>query len=146
MTNTDKARGLTLIELVISIAILSILAGMAMPLAENGMKRAREMELRETLRGVRKSIDRYYDQMDRDAPTRPEEEKYPKSLQDLVEKKILRKVPLDPITGKDDWIIISYTDKFDEEAYIINENPENVFDIRSRSEEEALDGSKFISW
>jgi general secretion pathway protein G len=145
MVNT-RAAGLTLIELVISIAILSILAGMAMPLAENGMKRAREVELRENLRRIRTGIDRYYDRMDREAPTRPEEEKYPKSMQDLVEKKILRRVPVDPITGKDDWIIISYTDKFDEEAYIINENPENLYDVRSRSEEVALDGTRYVSW
>ena len=139
-------RGLTLIELVIAVAVLSILATLAMPLAENSVRRTREMALRENLRKMRRAIDRYYDKADKASPGLPEEEKYPKSLEELVEKKFLRRVPKDPVTGEAEWLILSYTDTFDEDYFIPNENPENVYDVRSASEDTALDGTRYMTW
>lgn len=146
MFRKNDEKGMTLIELVISIAVLSILASMAAPMARNSVIRTKEMMLRENLRKMRNAIDRFYDKNHRDAPTMPEEEKYPKSLNQLVEKKFLRKVPNDPVTGKEEWIIISYTDTFDPDYYIADQDPDNVYDIRSTSEETALDGSRYVEW
>jgi general secretion pathway protein G len=143
---TKTKQGMTLIELVISVAVLSILASMAMPMARNSVIRTKEVLLREKLREIRTAIDRFYDKNHRDAPTMPEEEKYPKNLEQLVQKKYIRKIPEDPVTGKAEWIIISYTDTFDPDYFIADQNPENVYDIRSTSEDTALDGSRYVTW
>lgn len=139
-------RGMTLIELVVSVAVMTILASMAIPLAENSMKRSRELALRESLMRIREAIDRFYDKNDRATPQMPEEDKYPKSLQQLVDAKFLRKVPLDPISRTSEWLVLSYSDKFDEDYFIPNQNPDNVYDVRTISEETALNETRYVTW
>lgn len=138
--------GMTLIELVVSVAVMTILASMAIPLAENSVRRSREFALRESLMRIRESIDRFYDKNDRATPQMPEEDKYPKSLQQLVEAKFLRKIPVDPLTGSGEWLILSYSDKFDEDYFVPNQNPDSVYDVRTTSEETSLDGTRYVTW
>src|SRR5574341_1319945 len=109
------ARGLTLIELLVSISVLGILAGVAMPLARATVTRTKEMELRRDLRSVREAIDRFkfeYDKAKANAKDARAEFKkitsvdrsgYPLTLDEMVELKILRRVPKDPMTPDGKW-------------------------------------------
>src|SRR5437016_14407335 len=114
-----KARGFTLIELIVATAILVILTGMALPLARVTIKREREHELRRDLWEVRDAIDRYKDSADRGAfQTKVGTEGYPPDLETLVNgldvggKKVrfLRRIPVDPMAGKPEWGMRSMQD------------------------------------
>jgi len=137
--------GFTLIELVIVMAVLAILASVAMPLARMSVKKGKELELRQNLRIMRQAIDKYKENYDKHLYKKEEEvdrSGYPKTLEELVEKKVLRRIPIDPFTGKTDWITASYTD--DPESSFSDEK--DVFDIRSASNGTAMDGTKYSEW
>jgi len=85
--------GFTLIELVIVMAVLAILASVAMPLARMSVKKGKELELRQNLRIMRQAIDKYKENYDKHLYKKEEEvdrSGYPKTLEELVEKKVLR--------------------------------------------------------
>jgi general secretion pathway protein G len=144
-------RGLTLIELIVTITILSILAGAAFPIARFQYKRQNERELRYDLWMMRDAIDKYKDAADKGAfQTKVDSQNYPPDLQTLVDgvdvqgKKLrfLRHIPIDPITGKAEWGLRSMQDDPDSDSY----GGQSVFDVYSKSESTALDGTKYSTW
>jgi general secretion pathway protein G len=146
-----QLRGFTLIELIVATAILVILTTMALPLARVSIKREKERELRYDLWQMRDAIDRYKDAADRAAfQIKLGSEGYPPDLDTLVQgvdsngKKLrfLRKVPVDPMTGKAEWGMRSVQDDPTSTSW----NGENVFDVYSQSEGTGLDGTKYKDW
>jgi len=147
----NKAHGLTLVELIIAITIIGILAGMAVPIVRIRLKRDKEVELRRDLWEMRDAIDRYKDAADRGAfQTKVDSLGYPPDLQTLVDgvdvqgKKLrfLRRIPVDPMTGNTDWGLRSNQDDPDSTSW----GGQNVFDIFSKSEGTALNGTKYNTW
>jgi len=146
-----RARGFTLIELIVATAILAILTGMALPLARLSIKREKEHELRYDLWQMRDAIDRYKDAADRNAmQTKVDSMGYPPDLETLVSgvnmggKKVrfLRKIPVDPMTGNTDWGLRSLQDEPASDSW----GGQNVFDVYTKSEGTALDGTKYKEW
>ena len=139
----SRSKGLTFIELVVSLAILAILASIALPLSELTVKRARETELREALRELRTAIDKYKDNYDKGifGLKKVGASGYPKSLEELLEKKLLRKLPADPIT-KQEWGTRSFNDKYD--SFVSDKL--DVYDVYCNTEETALDGTNYKNW
>jgi general secretion pathway protein G len=143
--------GFTLIELIVATAILVILTGMALPLARVTIRREKERELRYDLWQMRDAIDRYKDAADRQAfQIKVGSEGYPPDLETLVNgvdangKKLrfLRRIPVDPMTGKTEWGMRSVQDDPDSESW----GGQNVFDVFSKSEGTAMDGTKYKEW
>ena len=143
--------GFTLIELIVATAIMVILTMMALPLARVSIKREKEHELRYDLWMMRDAIDRYKDAAERGGfQTKVGTEGYPPDLETLVKgvdangKKIkfLRRVPVDPMTGKDDWGLRSMQDDPSSDSW----GGQNVFDVYTKSEGTALDGTKYKDW
>jgi len=146
-----RSRGITLIELMIAITILMILTGAALPIARVQIKRERETELRRDLWGMRDAIDRYKELADRNAfQIKVGSEGYPPDLETLVKgvdsqgKKIrfLRRIPVDPMTGKDEWGLRSMQDDPQSTSW----GGQNVFDVYTKSTGTALDGTKYADW
>lgn len=124
----DPARGFTLIEVLVVLAIIATLLSLVTPRYFSSMERAREHTLKHDLVVMRDAIDKFYSDNGR----------YPDNLYDLVERKYLREVPLDPITeSTETWILLP-----PEDANI----PGQIYDIRSGSEEQASDGSYYAEW
>lgn len=149
-----NARGLTLIELTVTITIMTILALGIMPLSKIGHKRSKEMELRRNLRTIRNALDEYKKLADeKKIPTEADASGYPKELSILVtgadlqgpvpmKKKFLRRIPEDPMSEDGEWGLRSYADDPDSEIW----GGQDVYDIYSRSREQALDGSYYRDW
>lgn len=146
-----RTRGFTLIELIVATGILVILTGLAIPLARVIIKREKEHELRQALWLMRDAIDRYKDAADKGGfQTKVGTEGYPPDLDTLVKgidangKKIrfLRRVPLDPMTGNTEWGLRSMQDDPDSDSW----GGQNVFDVFTKSQGEALDGTKYKDW
>lgn len=144
-------RGLTLIELIAAITILAILTGAAIPVAKIRIKRERETELRHDLWEMRDAIDRYKDAADRGAfQIKLGSEGYPPDLDTLVKGvdvqgktiRFLRRVPIDPMTGKAEWGMRSLQDDPDSTSW----GEQNVFDVYTKSTGAALDGTKYSEW
>src|SRR5580692_1414148 len=138
-------RGLTLIELIVTVAILAILASAAVPVARFKVKRDRERELRRDLWEMRDAIDHYKDAADRGAfQTKVDSQNYPPDLETLVngvdvqskKVKFLRRIPVDPMTGSADWGLRSMKDDPTSDSY----SGDSVFDVHSKSPGTALDG------
>jgi general secretion pathway protein G len=167
----DAVSGLTLIELLVVIAIVAILASAAMPLSRMTVKRAKEMELRGDLRAIRTAIDEFRkDCQPPGAPgvsavklasdyCKPDQDYCPESLELLTQplklagsegktKKYLRRIPRDPMVAldspgnPDNWGLRSYGDEPDSTQW----GGGNVFDVYSKSDAVALDGSKYNTW
>ena len=146
--------GLTLMELVISCAILLVLATVALPLARNTVKRRKELELRYDLREMRDAIDRYKDAADAGKiKVAAGTEGYPPDLDSLVKPqqltgapdkrvRFLREIPTDPMTKSKDWGMRSVQDDPDSSSW----GGSNVFDVFSKSSGTALDGTKYSDW
>jgi len=144
-------RGLTLVELVVTVAILAILASAAVPIARFKIKREKERELRYDLWTMRDAIDKYKDAADRGAfQTKVDSQNYPPDLDTLVNgvdvqgKKVrfLRHIPVDPMTGKTEWGLRSMQDDPTSDSY----GGQSVFDVYSKSQGTALDGTKYSDW
>jgi general secretion pathway protein G len=151
MTTRRKNRGFTLMELIVATAIMVILTGMAVPLARVTIKREKERMLRRDLWEMRDAIDRYKDAADRGAfQIKVGSEGYPPDMDTLVQgvdsngKKLrfLRKIQVDPFTNKSEWGMRSMQDDPTSDSW----GGQNVFDVYSKSEETALDGSKYKDW
>jgi general secretion pathway protein G len=143
--------GLTLVELIITIAIVSILATAAIPIARFQVKRTKERELRRDLWEMRAAIDAYKDAADKGGiMTKADSYNYPPDLETLVngvdiqDKKVkfLRRIPIDPMTGNPDWGLRSNQDDPDSDSF----GGQNVFDVHTKSTDTALDGTKYSTW
>lgn len=146
-----RQRGFTLIELIVATTILIILTGMAVPLARAAYKREQERQLHEDLWMMRDAIDRYKDAADRGSfQTKVDSNNYPPDLDTLVKGvdvagkklKFLRRVPIDPMTGKDEWGLRSMQDDPTSDSW----GEQNVFDVYTKSNGTALDGTKYKDW
>ncbi len=144
-------RGLTLVELIIAVFILAILASAAIPIARFQIKREKERELRYALWTMRDAIDKYKDVADKGAiQTKVDSQNYPPDLETLVNgvdiqgKKVrfLRRIPVDPMTGHAEWGLRSMQDDPHSDSY----GGQSVFDVYSKSQGTALDGTKYSDW
>ncbi len=135
--------------------IMSLLAGMAVPLARSKVRRERERELRWSLREIRAAIDKYKDASDfKMIPAgKIDSDGFPESLEQLVEgvkmnnspdKKIrfLRRIPKDPMTNSTEWGLRSSRD----EPSSLSWGGQNVFDVYTKSTEKAPDGTPYSEW
>jgi len=139
-------------ELIVASAILSILTLMALPLARITIQREKEKELRRALWEMRDAIDRYKDAADRQAfQIKLDSGGYPPTLEELVkgveiqgDKKVrfLRSIPVDPMTKSKEWGQRSMQDDPDSTSW----GGQSVFDVYTKSEGTALDGSKYKDW
>ena len=125
-------RGYTLIELIIVMAIISVLVSIAVPLYQKSLQRTKETLLKNNLFTLRTVIDEYtFDK-----------QKAPQTLQDLVSEGYLRSVPLDPITGTDQsWRLI-----MEDALSMVNQTQPGIFDIRSGSDLKSLEGTPYSEW
>ena len=147
----NGARGFTLVELIIATTIMVILTGMALPLARVTIAREKEHELRYDLWMMRDAIDRYKDAADRGAfQIKVDSQGYPPDLDTMVQGvdsngkklKFLRRIPVDPMTGKPEWGMRSMQDDATSDSW----GEQNVFDVYTKSEGTALDGTKYKDW
>jgi general secretion pathway protein G len=151
--------GLTLLEMVITLAILAVLATAVVPFAEITVQRTKEMELRRALRSIRTAIDAYKADYDKAVTEKKINESlnatgYPEDLQVLVEgedwgglypikRKYLRRIPSDPFDENDEgWGFRSYADEFDSTVW----GGEDIYDVHSQSDRIGLDGTPYSSW
>lgn len=156
--NTNSESGFTLLELIITLAIIAVLTAGTIPVARNMIKREKEMELRRDLRDLRKAIDSYkiacesglVGPLDR----KVDDECYPPSLEILIEGihppnkgdstvRFLRRIPKDPFTGRTDWGLRSVQDDPDSTSW----GGQNVYDVFSKALGTALDGkTQYKDW
>jgi len=144
--------GMTLLELIIACTLLLILASAAEPMIRITIVRSREAELHRSLREIRNAIDRYKDMADTMAfQVELTSNGYPPDLDTLVKGvtiagnkhvRFLRRIPVDPMTGKREWGMRSIQDDPDSNSW----GGSNVFDVFSKSQGTALDGSKYSEW
>lgn len=138
-------------ELVVTVAILAILASAAVPISRFQLKREKERELRRYLWEMRDAIDHYKDAADRGAfRTKLDTQNYPPDLDTLVngedvagkKLKFLRRIPVDPMTGHAEWGMRSMQDDPKSDSF----GGQSVFDVYSKSQGTALDGTKYSDW
>ena len=126
-----RAFGFTLIELMIVMAITSILMAIAIPMYQKSVLRAKESVLRQNLFTLRTVIDEYtYDKA-----------KAPQALNDLVSEGYLRQVPVDPMTAQADWQIV-----MEDAVSSVNQTEPGIFDVRSKSDKKSLEGTPYNEW
>lgn len=149
--------GISLIELLVAVTITVILATAAIPVTRLTVAHAKEVELKEALRTIRKGIDRFYDRQDRAKPDLPDPKKYPKNFDDMIKERCLRRIPRDPFCpdatdhpASECWAIVASTEvgeattapaggPFAKTPFTAGPlkggEKENIYDVRSRSEE-----------
>jgi general secretion pathway protein G len=150
----NNSRGVTLIELMVTMVIMAILASAVMPLSRITYKRSKELELRQNLRVIREAIDEYKKLTDENKIAKQAlASGYPESLDLLVKgvtlqgpipvkRKFLRRIPKDPITEDGEWGLRAYSDEPDSDIW----GGQDVYDIYSKSDDTALDGSDYRDW
>ena len=125
-------RGFTMIELMIVMAVITILVSIAVPYYQKTLIRSKESLLRSNLFTLRTVIDEYT----------IDKGKAPQSLQDLVSEGYLRAVPADPMTGQDNtWKVI-----MEDAMTSVNQTEPGIFDVRSGSDKMGLDGTAYSEW
>ena len=149
-----RSAGMTLLELIVSCAILMVLSSMALPIFRYAVIREKESELRFDLRTMKDAIDRYRELAEQHKFRVPVgSENYPPDLQSLVtgvpigtgnDKRLrfLRKIPVDPMTKSSDWGLRSNQDDANSTGW----GGQNVFDVYTKSYDTALDGTKYSTW
>lgn len=147
----NRQSGMTLVELVVAIAIMAILATGVLPITRTVVKREREKELRAALWQIRDAIDRYKDAADRGAfQIKLGSEGYPPDLETLVKGvdvqgktvRFLRRIPMDPMTHSTEWGLRSMQDDPTSDSW----GGQSVFDVYTKSQGTALDGTKYADW
>lgn len=119
-------RGFTIIELLVVMAVLAILASLVVPRYMDKVDTARETVLKQDLQGLRTALDQFY----------RDQSRYPESLDELVSKRYIRAIPVDPITEQSSsWVPVPP-----------KEGGSGVFDIKSGSPRQSRDGSAYASW
>ena len=126
-----RARGFTLLEMMIVLMIMSILVGMAAIIYDKTVKRSREAVLKQDLQTMRQAIDNYT----------LDKQQAPQSLEDLVEGHYLREVPIDPACRQKDWVV-----HIGDTVLSPDQTSTGVDDVHSGCEEKALDGSSYTEW
>jgi general secretion pathway protein G len=161
MSREGRAHGFTLVEMIITLSLLAVLALSALPLGKMAVKREDEIELQRALRLVREAIDAYKKLADEKKFDVDEDtEGYPPTLEALVKGvevqdknatdkaarkrivKFLRRIPKDPMTNSFDWGLRSYQDDPDSDVW----GEENVYDVYTKSQALALDGTRYKDW
>ncbi len=150
----SKIGGFTLIEMMATVAIISILATGIIPLSQVVYKRTKELELRNNLRVIRTALDEYKKLVDQKIiPKSASDSGYPKTLEILVtgidlqtqtgeRRKFLRRIPRNPITEDGEWGLRSYADNHDSTIW----GGQDVYDIYCLSDRQALDGTYYADW
>jgi general secretion pathway protein G len=147
---------MTLVELIVAFTILLVLTSMAVPLARSNVRRMKERQLREALHEIRTAIDKYKDMADggKLGIQKLDSYGYPESLDALVDGvkgsgqaadtklKFLRRIPIDPMTGKREWGVRSMQD----DPKGTGGGGQNVFDVFTKSDEKAADGKPYSEW
>ncbi len=142
---------MTLVELIVATAILLVLTSMALPMARVVVQREKEQRLRHALHQIRSAIDRYKDAADQGAfRVAVDSDGYPPNLQTLVRGvdaggkryRFLRRIPKDPMTNSFDWGLRSDQDSPHADSW----GGQNVFDVYTRSQGTALDGTPYKDW
>jgi general secretion pathway protein G len=119
--------GFTLIELMVVMTVIALLISIAVPRYFHSIDNAKEATLKQSLSVMREAIDKYYG----------DNERYPSSIQELVTKKYIRAVPVDPITETaESWVIVSPGQDI----------TGSVYDIKSGAAGNAKDGSAYSEW
>ena len=154
MLRLRRQKGMSLVELIISVSILLVLTTAVLPLARVRIKREKEKELRYSLRQMRDAIDRYKDASDRGLiQVKVGTEGYPPDLETLVkgvdmvgqvDKKFrfLRRIPMDPMTHSTEWGMRAMQDDPTTTSF----GGQNVFDVYTKSQDKGLDGTKYSDW
>src|SRR5512142_2114295 len=125
------ARGYTLIELIIVMAIISVLMAIAIPQYQKSIRRTKETLLHSNIQTLRTVIDEYtFDK-----------KKAPQTLQDLVTEGYLRAVPIDPMMGNDQWRTIQ-----EDSLSAVDQTEPGIWDIRSMSDQISLEGTPYSEW
>jgi general secretion pathway protein G len=120
------SRGFTLIELLVVMAVLGVLLSLAAPRYIDHVQRSRETVLRHNLAGLREAIDRFY----------ADQARYPADLMELVARRYLREVPVDPMTDRaDTWVLLPPSGQ-----------TTAVFDVRSGAPGAPSQGPPYASW
>jgi general secretion pathway protein G len=154
----QSSSGFSFIELVVATAVMMVLASAALPLARVSMKRQKEAELHRDLREMRLAIDAYKDAVTAGIVgginVSATSEGYPPDLETLVNGvirandpsghkiKFLRRIPIDPMTGNDEWGLRAYGDRPDSTTW----GGGNVYDVYSKSDSVGLNGTKYKDW
>ena len=150
----NKNKGFTLLELLVTLMVLSVLAAVTIPVLKNSQRRDREIELYQLLRQMREAIDNYKRAADAGIINQPPAENfgYPESLDILVEGAprrtsggkvpFLRKIPADPITGRAEWALRSINDDPDTNSW----GGGSVFDVHSMAKGTGLNGVPYKEW
>jgi general secretion pathway protein G len=150
----SRQQGFTVVELAIVAAMIAILTAMVVPVAKYTLKRQNEIELRYQLRLMRDAIDTYKRDSDLGLiPVQIGSEGYPPDLKTLVEgvtlvgqldkkKKYMRRIPIDPMTRKEEWGMRSFQDDPDTLSW----GGQNVYDVFTLSDGRAIDGTDYKSW
>lgn len=128
MTPGRRARGFTLVELLVVLLLIALLASISAPVVNRSIERASEAALREDLFVLRKTLDDYY----------ADHGRYPETLATLVHERYLRAIPVDPLTGRRDTWVLTYADD--------GVDSPGIMDVHSGAPGEASDNTRYADW